>query len=252
MGDVFSTIGDVSVATAEGLVESGLVSKESDAGLLISSSADLTHALRGEETKYDSENIQSNQFGINEKAQNKKEEYLVNQINSLQNRYRALENQAEAIKKSKQAVRKQKSQMASKTLSKRISPIVAGQDGGLRRSVTIMSQSSAYDAKADKQLMVIYKEMSEVHRDIFKFKSQLNRLRGQTSGSEVQSSGSNKIECDGCHGLKKCTRCAGMGMRKDSKTGNWHNCPRCDGRGVCRQCKGRGYFSRDTTLDPVN
>lgn len=251
VGNVFSTIGDINVAVADGFVESGLVSTESNAGSLISSFADLTHTLRGEETKYDSENMQSHQFGTDVKAQNKKEEYIVNQIKSLQNRYQALEKQAETIKNSKKAVYKQKSQMASKVLSNKSSKIVTGQNN-VNRAATIKSQSDAYNAKADKQLRVIYKEMSEVRLNIHKLKSQLNQLRGHTPENDNYSSGSNKIECGMCHGLKHCTRCAGRGLTKSSKTGNWYNCPRCEGRGICRQCKGKGYFSRDNTMDPVN
>jgi len=257
LSSVMSTIGDISVATAEGLVETGLVSENSNAGRVISSSADITHTLRGEELQYDLEDIQSIQFGQNEKAQNKKEQYLVNEINSLQNKYRSLENQANAIKNSKKTVYNQKSREASKALSKRsigAGDIRAGEDFGLGRSRTIMSQSYAYSAKADKQLTEIYKEMSEIRQNIGKFKSQLSKLRNQNVESTIQSTEHNntKRECGDCHGLKKCSHCAGRGMKKNSKTGNWHDCVWCRGKGVCPVCKGRGYFTKDTTLDPVN
>lgn len=151
----------------------------------------------------------------------------------------------------------QKSREASKVLkpTRAGDAIIAGQDGGLRKSRTIMNQSYAYSAKADKQLTEIYKEMSKIQQNVGNLKSQLSKLRNQNSESTThQSTGHNntKRECGTCHGLKTCSHCAGRGMRKSSETGNWYDCAWCRGKGVCPVCKGRGYFTRDTTLDPVN
>lgn len=95
LSSVMSTIGDISVATAEGLVETGLVSENSNAGVIITSSADLTHTLRGEETKYLSDDIETQSSHIGEREYASKNDkdmiHLPSLANKLESEIRKME-----------------------------------------------------------------------------------------------------------------------------------------------------------------
>lgn len=52
LGDALSTVGDIAVSATEGLVETGIVSKESSLGSGLAASADMTNMLRGKDSNY--------------------------------------------------------------------------------------------------------------------------------------------------------------------------------------------------------
>lgn len=264
LGNAMSAVGDIAILATEGLVETGLVSKEGTLGSGLAASADMANMLQGKDSNYSgyqSEGIIANENKSNTGSYTAQSANdiagMERRIEAINIRIEQIENELAGLLQESNKNKQGQYGAAKKSMTNQRKYQNVNNNSVTQRNRAINASIKAQQPYTNKNNEVsrrrtsLNKERKELFAERKRLRQQINSMTGASqdyndSSDNYHTTSKTKVTCDACNGKGKNPHGKMLAVPSSNSMTVCNQCSLNEPHvhETCIRCKGKGYIMR--------